>query len=123
MSIRSEALRWFSLKHGNTKNKIYVSKYYLPAQSWPKKDVWWPQIPLKAIDKSKYDHVIILCQVASNKKKFHYLEVPTVFLHEHLDKFHRLGEKLSLYLSAEPDRLFVEERGNGKLNFAKFLVP
>jgi hypothetical protein len=123
MSIRSEALRWFSINHGNTRNKIYVSKYYLPEHSWPKKHVWWPQIPIKAIDKTKYDFVIILCQVAPNKNNFHYLKIPTRFFHDHLDKFHRLEEKLSLYLSADPDRLFIEDRGEGNLDFSRFLIP
>lgn len=36
MSIGPDARRWFSLKYGDTKNKIYTSRYYTPEISWPK---------------------------------------------------------------------------------------
>jgi hypothetical protein len=48
--------------------------------------------------------------------------VPTKFLNEHLKKIHHIGEILSLYLSANPDTLFIEERGKGNLDFSKFVV-
>jgi len=122
MSIGPDARRWFLSKYGKSKNKIYTSKYYLPEESWPKKDVWWPQIPPSAIDKSKFSHVNILCQVAPGKNDFHYLKVPTNYLNENLEKFHRVGEIISLYLSAESHNLFREIRGTGNLDFSKFLV-
>lgn len=122
MSIRSDALRWFFTTFGDTKNKIYTSKYYTPEESWPKTQVWWLQISFNSIDRSLFDYVNIVCQVAPNKNNFHYLKVPTKFLQEHLGKFHRLEGKISLYLSADPKRLFIEERGKGSLDFSIFLV-
>jgi hypothetical protein len=61
--------------------------------------------------------------VAPDKEEYHYLRVPTKFLNENLSKFHRIGEMISLYLSANPTSLFVEERGQGRLNFTQFLIP
>lgn len=122
MAVREEALKWFLINYAASKNKIYTSKYYTPEQSWPKTHVWWLQIPMKAIDTEKYDFVHFILEAAPNKNKFHYLKVPTKFLHEHLEKFHRLKGKISLYLSADPKRLFIEERGVGNLNFSRFLV-
>jgi len=76
MSIGPDARRWFSLNHGDAKNKMYTSKYYLPEESWPKTHVWWLQIPLDAIDRSRFDYVNIVCQVAPGKNSFHYLVSP-----------------------------------------------
>jgi hypothetical protein len=82
--------------------------------------VWWLQVPLDVID--LYEYVHILCQVAPNDYDFHYLKVPTKFLKNHLEKFHTLQGKLSLYFSTDPENLFVETRGLGRLNFRDFLV-
>ena len=122
MSIGPDARRWFLSKYGKSKNKIYTSKYYLPEESWPKKHVWWPQIPMSAIDRSRYSHVIILCQVGPGENDFHYFNVPTTYLNENLQKFDKVGEIIHLYLSAESHNLFKETRGTGNLDFSKFLV-
>ena len=122
MSISPDARSWFLSKYGETKNKIYTSKYYLPEESWPKKHVWWMKIPSHAIDADKYDHVNILCQVAPSENDFHYLKVPVKFFQEHFDKFHKIAGEIDLYLSAEPHNLFREIRGVGNLDFSKFVV-
>jgi len=69
-----------------------------------------------------YEHVNLVCQIAPTKNDFHYLKVPTKFLQEHIEKFHRVADKISIYLSANPNTLFIEERGKGRLDFCKFLV-
>ena len=113
----------YEAKYGRLDKPTYTSKYYQPEESWPKENVWWPQIPIKAIDSKKTGYINILCQVAPNKNDFHHLKVPTKFFNEHLKKFHRLNDKIvDLYLSADPTRLFIEERGDGSLNFRIFLV-
>ena len=60
--------------------------------------------------------------MAPNDNDFHYLKVPSKFLHEHLEKFHFVGYKVSLYLSTDPENLFIELRGKGNLDFSKFLI-
>ena len=122
MSIRSKALQWYEAKYGGLELPIYTSKFYRPEESWPKKAVWWPMIPIETIGSKKHSYVNILCQVAPGKNDFHYLKVPATFLNENLKKFHILQGKIALYLSADPGRLFVEERGEGKLDFNIFLV-
>jgi hypothetical protein len=122
MSIGPDARRWFLSNFGETKNKIYTSKYYLPKESWPKKHVWWMKIPAHAIDAANYDHVIILCQAAPLQNEFHYLKVPVGFFHEHFDNFHKIGGEIDLYLSAEPQNLFREIRGTGNLDFSAFVI-
>jgi hypothetical protein len=46
----------------------------------------------------------MLCQVMPNENDFYYLKVPARFLYEHLDKFHFVGDKISLYFSTHPKR-------------------
>lgn len=121
MSIRSEALKWYEAKYGRIDIPIYTSKFYQPDESWPKKSVWWPQIPLNAIEKKSF--INILCEVAPNSNDFYHLKVPTKFLREHLKKFHSIGgRKIDFYLSTDSQKLFIEERGEGNLNFKDFLL-
>jgi hypothetical protein len=122
MSIGPDARSWFLSKYGKTNNKTYTSKYYLPEESWPKKHVWWPQIPISVIDTNRFTHVNILCQVAPGANDFHYFNVPVTFLNEHLVKLDRVNDIIHLYISAEPDTLFTEIRGTGKLDFSQFLI-
>jgi len=122
MSIRNKALQWYLTKYGKVDSPIYTSKYYEPEESWPKKAVWWLVIPIKAIDTKKSQNVNIICQAVPNKNDFHHLKVPTKWLNENLNKFHTLNGQISLYLSANPKRLFIEERGEGNLDFRVFLV-
>ncbi|MDZ4809818.1 MAG: hypothetical protein SGI96_16375 [Bacteroidota bacterium] len=122
MSIRNKALKWFAAKHGKVDSPIYTSKFFLPDESWPKKSVWFPQIPVKVINSNLSGYINIFCEVAPDKNDFHYLRVPAKFLHSHLEKFGKLNGKIALYLSTDTKWLFIEERGEGNLNFKNFLV-
>ena len=117
----SEGREWFLQKFGDDNNKVYTSKYYRPEESWPKEEVWWLKFSLSSIATQIYDHVNFICQKAPGADDFHYLKVPTQFLQDHLDKFHRIGDNVDIYLSARPETLFIELRGKGKLDFSKFL--
>lgn len=118
----SLARQWFKSKYPNDKNKFYTSRFYSPDNSWPKTNVWWLQIPLSAIDTDKFNYVNLICQAAIDTDSYHYLKVPSNFLNNHLEKFHRIGQIISIYLSAEEEKLFIEERGIGSLSFSDFLV-
>jgi hypothetical protein len=122
MSIRTLARLWYETKYGKAIDSTYSSKYYLPEESWPKKSVWWFQIPINVTEKNQSDHINLLCQVSPNENNFHYLKVPTKFFRENLAKFHFVDDKISIYLSTDTKRLFVEERGEGNLDFQIFLV-
>jgi hypothetical protein len=122
MSIRNKALLWYKAKYGRLDILIYTSKFYQPEESWPKKRVWWPKIPIKAIEPPNAGYINILCQVAHNEFDFYHLKVPIKFFTEHSEKFHHLNDIISLYLSAEENTMFFELRGTGELKFAKFLI-
>jgi hypothetical protein len=123
MSIRSGALQWFKSKYKNDNSKVYTSKYYLPEESWPKTHVWWLQIPLKALNTLNGNYINLICQAAPNSSDYHYLKVPVKYFREQIDKFDIVQDKMiHIYLSADTNKLFLEERGTGKLDFSKFLV-
>lgn len=122
MSIRAEAINWFSENYGDNKSKLYTSKYYLPEESWSKQEVWWFEIPLKVIQAKDVHFIDLVCQAAPDKNSFHYLKVPLKYMRDHLKNFHNNNDKISIYLSAVPQKLFVEERGSSNFNFITFLV-
>lgn len=122
MSIGPSARKWFLTNYGKGKVKVYSSKYYLPEESWPKKHVWWIQIPPCSIDPALYQYVNMLCQVKPSEKNFHYLKVPVTFILEHQKKFHRIGDMIDFYFSAEETTLFKELRGTTELDFSSFVV-
>jgi hypothetical protein len=122
MSIRSEASNWVSKNYEDSKGKLYTSKYYLPEESWSKQEVWWFEIPLKVIQAKDVHFVDLICQAAPGKNSFHYLKVPLKFFRDRLENFHTNSKRISIYLSAQPKKLFVEERGNSNFNFINFLV-
>ncbi len=122
MPIGTAARQWFTLKYGKDYNKTYSSKFYTEKQSWPKIPVWWIQIPSSALDSNLYDHVNILCQVAPSDHNFHVLRVPVKYFNDHKDSFHKITGKISIYLSADPQSLFMEKRGTAELDFSKFLI-
>jgi hypothetical protein len=122
MSIRSEALNWFTNKIGSIPDNIYASKFYLSVESWPKTEVWWFQIPLRSLENPR-SHIHLLCQSKSGSQGFYYIKVPVKFILDNLANFDKVEEKVSIYLSANPNHLFVEERGEGRIPFGSFLQP
>ncbi len=123
MNTRQSAFQWYKEKYGKLDLPIYTSKYFQPFESWPKKSVWFPQIPIQQITSEENKSINILCQVAPNKNKFFHLKVPTSFLKQNLDAFDEINGKIALYLSADTRNLFQEIRGKSRLlSFKKYLM-
>jgi|SRR5215469_7671230 len=122
MSVRNQAILWLEKNNGKSQGPVYTSKYYKPEESWPKKSVWWFQIPINSIEENTSGNVNLLCQTLPNENAFYYLKVPSQFLIKNLNKFHIVQGKVSIYLLTEPKRLFIEIRGRGSLNFEEFWV-
>ena len=86
------------------------------------KSVWWFQIPITSIEENHLGIVNLICQRAPDENEFYYLKVPVQFFLKHLEKFHIVENKISIYLSTRYKRSFVEERGKGNLDFQPFLA-
>lgn len=119
MTLRSEALRWLGIR-GVKGGHVVTSKLYAPNESWTRDLAWWVQVPAAAIREGKTIHIV--CEaVGAGKTKFRYLRVPAAFFQEHLDDFATIGdEKINLFLAATPKSEFVDQRGPGRISFARF---
>jgi hypothetical protein len=120
-TIKAAAVRWFVSKFGK-KNPMYASKFYIPEKSWTRQSAWWFEIPQRTIEAPKSAEIHLLCQVAPDANDFHYLKVPVEFLKKEKPNLCiRKNCKLSLFLSAEQNEMFVEKRGSGKVGFGRLL--
>lgn len=118
MTVRSEALRWLARRRV-TGGHVVTSKRYSPDESWTKEKAWWVQVPLSAIQQGK--PIDIVCQVEPGQTDFYHLRVPAAFFVEHSKAFATIGEdKINLFLAAEPGIEFVDQRGSGRISFARF---
>ena len=123
MSIRPDALRWLSSRYDVSGGAVYASKFFKPEKSWTKRSAWWLEIPMRRIQASNPADIHLLCQVAPDTEAFYYLRVPAAYFREQLPRLSVVGSnKVSLFLSAEPESMFVDQRGNGKVHFGRYLV-
>ena len=124
MTIRSSALRWLASTHGVRDADIFTSRLYPSEQSWTGRAAWWVQIPVHRVQAIGAGAVHVVCERGPGGRDFHYLRIPGAYLREHhadLDAPDD-GRALSLFLSAEAETRFRDERGPGRLDFAPFEV-
>jgi hypothetical protein len=123
-TIKAEAVRWFVSKFGRKSNAMYASKFYIPEKSWTRKSAWWFEILLRVIEAPKTAEIHLLCQASPDANDFFCLNVPVKFLKTELPNLCiRENGKVSLFLSAERHEMFIEQRGSGKVSFARLLKP
>ena len=122
MTIRRSALRWLATTHGVRDGDIFTSRYYPAAQSWTGRDAWWLQIPLHRLAALGPRPIHLVCQAGPEDAAFHYLRVPADFLHDNLAGLDLPGDgrMVSLFLSAEAESRFRDERGPAHLDLAPF---
>ena len=99
------------------------SKYYRADESWTRRPAWAFEIRADAI-RNAGGQVELRCQKASGSTGYHRLLVPLSYLEAHFgDLYQRTDHAtVSLFLSAEPAFLFVDQRGQGNVPFGQFLV-
>ncbi len=124
MSVRGSALRWLAGAHGVRDADIFTSRLYPPEQSWTGRAAWWVQVPVHRLHALGEGAVHLVCEARPGGRDFHYLRVPGAYLRDHLADLDAVddGRTISLFLSAEPDARFRDERGPGRLEFARFAV-
>ncbi|HEY0779737.1 MAG TPA: hypothetical protein VGD56_17340 [Gemmatirosa sp.] len=125
MSVRSSALRWLAATHGVRDADIFTSRLYPPEQSWTGRAAWWLQIPVHRVHALDPGAVHLVCEARAGGRDFHYLRVPGAYLRDHLADLDTVldGRAVSLFLSAESEARYRDERGPGRLDFAVFAVP
>lgn len=124
MNTRSTGLKWLKENHPELQGKNRVSKLYLEAESWSKSKVWWFEFPESDVtgDISSYQN--LLCNKHTNSEEFYLVRVPNSFLIEFKSELYLRDKKsistYSIYLSASPEDMYVEQRGKDHIEFGKF---
>jgi hypothetical protein len=122
-TIKTDAVSWLVSNFNVRSSNTHASKFYIPEKSWTKRSAWWLEIPRTTIEMPKSVEIHLLCQMAPDLKKFHYLKVPVEFFQKELPNLAvRKEGQVSLFLSAEPKDMFVDQRGTGRVSFRRFLV-
>lgn len=123
MSIRNTALAWLRNNHHVTHGDIFTSKLFVPEHSWTGHDAWWIRLPIERLRRDGADFIHIVCELEPRKNEFHYLKVPCSYFLQHQHQFATIGkDKLNLFLSAQAENLFQEQRGHPNVRFQHFLV-
>jgi hypothetical protein len=122
-TIKADAIGWLSSNFGVKSPATYASKFYVPEKSRTKRSAWWVEIPRSTLQSPGSSEVHLLCQKAPDVADFHYLRVPIDFLRAQLSRLAtRESNQISLFLSAEPEEMFMDQRGQGRVDFSGFLV-
>jgi hypothetical protein len=124
MPLRDEALTWLKSIGRSINEPFRVSKYYPANESWTGTPAWWFEFPEILITNSTHSHLNLLCQSSVGVKEFRHLRIPVSFFTEHRGflGFREPEKKYSLFLSADPQNIFQEVRGEGKIKLADFEV-
>lgn len=119
MTLRARALTWLRGSDISAHSHVVTSKRYRPEESWTAAKAWWVQVPLEAIDAGKTIHIV--CQAEIDSDAFRHLVVPADFFRANAESFALLGgSKINLFLSAEEESEFQDQRGPGRVSFAAF---
>jgi len=124
MNIRPEALQWLKKEHGVNTGILCTSKFYVPEKSRTHKSAWWLEVDRSKIEMSSSQMLHFICEKAPGINDFHYLRLPSGYLIENQNRLDIRHDKnrFSMFLSAEQENLFQDERGEGKVQFGQFLV-
>ena len=117
-TLRSKAQRWLSARRV-PRGHLVTSKRYAPEESWTKAKAWWIQIPWSAVRAGKLIHIV--CEAEPDSRDFRHLQVPAAFFVEHERDLATLQpDKINLFLAADPGIEFQDQRGPGRVSFARF---
>jgi hypothetical protein len=115
-TVKRAAVLWLAAKFGVTSTVVHASKLYVP------ESLWWIDIPQQEFEKPQSAAIDLLCEIAPGANKFYYLKVPVDFFKKEKPKLNvNAHGLLRLHLSAEPEEMFVDRRGSGRIAFNRFL--
>ena len=124
MSIRPIAVQWLKKVHGVTDGIACTSKFYIPGESWTNRAAWAIEVDRSKVVMLPSQIVHFVCEKGPGSSDFHYLRLPGSYLIENQSKLDVRSDnnRFSIFLSAEKENLFQDERGDGKVTFRQFLV-
>ena len=124
MNIRAKAIQWLKREHMDYNGIVCTSKFYVPGKSRTRKSAWWIEIDQSKVAASPSSIVHFVCEKAPGEEDFYYLRIPGSYLLENQNKLdiRHTKNKFSMFLSAEKQNLFQDERRKGGVEFSRFLV-
>lgn len=127
MSIRELADAWFSKNYPNVPNPFWHgSKFFPEEESRTDAEAWWFEIGLEKLRDRVDEDVYLLCQKEGGADDFHVLRVPAQHIYDLAQRgdldVRADGTIVSIILSAEPDSLFIDQRGKAKVDFSEYVV-
>ena len=118
MTLRAEAKQWLAARKVPS-GHLVTSKRYAPEESWTRGKAWWIQVPWSAVRAGKL--IDIVCEAEPGSGEFRHLQVPAAFFLEHERDLATLRpDKINLFLAADPGIEFQDQRGPGRVSFARF---
>ena len=118
--IRKHGIDYLSKKIDNPE-LVVVSKKYTAEQSWTGRAAWWFDIPTEAVENNIEQTYYLLCE--KDNREFHILQIPNQFFIDNMEKLEvRYNDKIRLHLEAEKKNYFIDQRGQGKVDFSAYLM-
>lgn len=118
MTIRPQAQQWLASRRVPP-GHLVTSKLYAPEESWTGGRAWWIKIPWSAVRGGKLIHMV--CEGDSVGTPLRHLQVPAAFFLQHEPEFVTLAPgHINLFLAAEGENEFQDQRGPGRVDFAEF---
>ena len=98
---------------------VAVSKFFKAKESWTKKPAWWFDLPIRKVKNNKQGAYYLVGK--ARKSGFVVFKVPNKFFISNLRKFEtRYRNRIRLHITAEGEEQFIDERGNGRVDFGPF---
>lgn len=121
MPIRQDARNWLVQHNVPGHIVFFASKLYEPPESWTGRHAWWFQVPVNRIEAVDAADIHLMCRTAQPGHEFHHLIVPAQHFRDHMQGLAVLeNDKVNLFLSAEDENRFVDERGKGAVQFGMY---
>lgn len=125
MSIRTKAIKWINNNSPETKGKFRASKLYLEEESWTKSKVWWFEFSINDVYDDIKGFSNLLCEKYPNSSEFSLVQVPNKYLIDSKHSLYIRDKKgvltFSIYLSANDNDKYIEQRGTGSISFQEYV--
>jgi len=125
MNTRHRAITWLKKNHPDTRGKVRASKIYDENESWTKQKVWWFEFSESDVLDDFEGNSNLLCEQPYSSDCFYLLQVPNRFIIESKNGLYSREKKgiptFSIYISAEKDSMYIEQKGKNKIEFKEFV--
>jgi hypothetical protein len=119
-NIRKRGLAYLKKVLGHMpSDPVAVSKFFKAKESWTRKPAWWFDLPIRKVKNNRQGVYYLVGK--AKKSGFVVFRVPNKFFISKLRRFEtRYRNGIRLHITAEGENPFIDERGNGRVDFGPF---